>query len=222
LLASACSTTGSGGARLQLGESVAPPAGAFGLCVRDPQTCGLSAGAVETVAAEPDALTTVAGAGSGEKMSADKALGDRAGPMAFAWAVEPGDAVLRLAMAVNTQVNAALTYRSDDEVWGQEEKWVLPLSVEGATEGDCEDYALEKRGMLLSFGVPIERLALATAWSAQTGRHAVLLLRTNDGDYVLDNTTDAIRRVGDTAYQWTAIQSGANLLTWSAVTGFEA
>lgn len=70
---------------------------------------------------------------------------------------------------------------------------------------------------LIAAGVPAERLRLATAWSRMTGDHAVLILRLDDGDYVLDNTTPHIYNVADTAYRWDALQTGDSLLHWSSL-----
>jgi predicted transglutaminase-like cysteine proteinase len=56
-----------------------------------------------------------------------------------------------------------------------------------------------------------------TAWSEWTGQHAVLILRLDAGDYVLDNTTPHILNVSQTSYQWQAIQTGSSLLEWSSI-----
>jgi predicted transglutaminase-like cysteine proteinase len=125
--------------------------------------------------------------------------------------------LLAMARVVNATINTMISYRSDALNWNVEERWVLPLSSEGVSYGDCEDFALEKRAALLEAGVPADRMRMATAWSPGTGEHAVLILRLAAGDYVLDNTTPHIFTVGQTRYEWRSFQTGNSLLEWSTV-----
>ena len=115
---------------------------------------------------------------------------------------------------VNQSVNMAIRPRDDREVHGQEEYWTLPLSLEGPAEGDCEDYALEKRQALLAAGIPEHALFLAVGYSRATGRHAVLIVSTHTGDYVLDNMTPHIVPWSQTPYTWLLRQVPGDLLAW--------
>lgn len=214
LLASACSATTSSAvsARLDAGPVTAPPRGAFEFCVREPAVCGLETSTL--VKAELSEEATAGGAKSSP--STDAVMVDP--PMRAAAPSWDDDALLlALAATVNDQVNGALDYVADIDVWGREEAWAMPLSRDGGNEGDCEDYALEKRALLLEAGVSSRRLLLATAWSRETGNHAVLILRAAGGDYVLDNAEPRLRRVNDTPYRWTAIQTGEHFLSWAQV-----
>lgn len=214
LLASACSATTSGGvsARLDAGPVTAPPRGAFEFCVREPAICGLEAPTL--LKADLSEQATAGGAKS--TPSTDAIVIDPPAPAAApSW--DDDALLLALAAAVNDQVNDALVYAADLDVWGREEAWAMPLSRDGVSEGDCEDYALEKRALLLEAGVSPGRLLLATAWSRETGHHAVLILRAAGGDYVLDNAEPRLRRVNDTPYRWTAIQTGEHFLSWAQV-----
>lgn len=78
--------------------------------------------------------------------------------------------------------------------------WKL-LTTDG---GDCEDAALTKRKRLAAEGMPIGALRLALALTPDGIGHAVLIIVTDAGDYVLDNGTDAIRPWRDTPYIWMA------------------
>lgn len=115
---------------------------------------------------------------------------------------------------VNQRINMQIRPRDDIENYGVAEYWALPLTVEGSAEGDCEDYALEKRQALLAAGLPESALFLAVGHSAATGRHAVLVVSTDQGDYVLDNMTPYILPWGETPYQWQLRQVPGNLLSW--------
>ena len=206
LMLTACSAHTPQASRLVSYELTAPPAGAFELCVQTPEHCGLAADESET-----DKVVVAAEAKSIEPVSVNQVAVETTPETSEL----TDEQILALARLVNLSINAALTYRTDEELWGQPERWVLPITQEGLSFGDCEDYALEKRLALLAAGVPADRLRMATAWSRATGDHAVLILRLDGGDFVLDNTTPHIFNVADTAYRWDALQTGDTLLQWS-------
>ena len=197
-LASACGAHTQSGSHLMTADAIAAPHGLISMCEDRPEFCGGDVEA-EIVEAEP-ALIEPSTGGSGEMI-------DHASLMA-------------IAEAINTEVNTALTYRTDQENWGRDEAWLLPLSDDLSTYGDCEDFALEKRQRLIAEGVDQDQLALATGWSRATGYHAMLILRTERGDFVLDNATRHVRAVNDTPYIWDRIQFGSNLLAWNRIEGY--
>ncbi|WP_429911171.1 transglutaminase-like cysteine peptidase [Glycocaulis sp.] len=119
---------------------------------------------------------------------------------------------------INQSINMQIRPREDRELYGVEDHWTLPLTLEGTAEGDCEDYALEKRHALIAAGVPDSALFLAVGYSLATGRHAVLVVSTDQGDYVLDNMTPYILPWADTPYHWTARQMPGDLLSWRHMT----
>jgi predicted transglutaminase-like cysteine proteinase len=92
------------------------------------------------------------------------------------------------------------------------EFWTYPDT--GA--GDCEDYALEKRRALIELGWPPRALRFGVATSPETGRHAVLVVRTDKGDLVLDNLNPYIVSWGSTRYEWVSLQSGEDPMVWHA------
>lgn len=115
---------------------------------------------------------------------------------------------------VNQTINMAIRPRDDLDLHGVSEYWTLPLSVEGIAEGDCEDFALEKRRALLEAGIPETALFLAVGHSRATGRHAVLVVSTGSGDYVLDNMTPHIVAWSQAPYTWLMRQMPGDLLAW--------
>jgi len=115
---------------------------------------------------------------------------------------------------INQTINVQIRARDDVELYGMAEYWTLPLTLGPASEGDCEDYALEKRQALIAAGVPESALFLAIGHSVATGRHAVLVVSTDQGDYVLDNMTPHILPWHETPYQWQIRQMAGDLLSW--------
>lgn len=111
---------------------------------------------------------------------------------------------------VNTRANQYTKPKSDWRNYGREDFWTLPKN--GA--GDCEDYALEKRRKLVLAGWPPAALLLATAINEQRQNHVVLVVRTNQGDLVLDNLQRTVRSWSSLPYQWLAMQKPGNPLRW--------
>lgn len=62
--------------------------------------------------------------------------------------------------AVNQFFNRRIRFRSDFEVWGQEDHWATPLEVLQKAQGDCEDYAIAKYAVLRAAGMPVQQLRL--------------------------------------------------------------
>ncbi|OYU77542.1 MAG: hypothetical protein CFE32_05125 [Alphaproteobacteria bacterium PA3] len=122
---------------------------------------------------------------------------------------------------INRQINGAMRQVTDAQAYGQNEYWTLPLSSAEASGtanrmpmGDCEDFALEKRAALIKAGWPEDSLYLAVGFSQRTGLHAVLVVATNQGDLVLDNTVSWIDPVQRTDYTWIRRQASTDLRNW--------
>jgi len=88
----------------------------------------------------------------------------------------------KLASRINRDVNAQVKYKTDLEQYDKPEQW-----VEAGTFGDCEDYALRKRELLLKAGFARKDLHLACCWDETGAYHCVLLCNTDKGWFVLDN-----------------------------------
>lgn len=85
---------------------------------------------------------------------------------------------------VNRVVNAEVTPMSDWDRVGDEEHWGYPTRG----RGDCEDIALEKRRRFPAAGLPRAAFALAIVHGrARPSAHAVLLVETTAGTFVLDS-----------------------------------
>jgi predicted transglutaminase-like cysteine proteinase len=113
---------------------------------------------------------------------------------------------------INHHVNRTITEVSDLEQYGREDVWTLPVSG----KGDCEDFALLKRKLLTDRGWPASALLVTAVQTAEGEPHAVLVARTNQGDYALDNKRNDIRPVEATGYVILSQQSQTSPGTWIA------
>lgn len=107
------------------------------------------------------------------------------------------------ANTINTLVNTSTLYKTDQQQYGKVEYWT-PANIGGA--GDCEDYSLAKRNLLLEMGWSKSDVCLVGC-TAETGAgHCVLFVKTNDAGWVvLDNRTDELLKPFDCGYQWYTI-----------------
>lgn len=114
--------------------------------------------------------------------------------------------------AINRSVNRAIKPLTDMEIYGVTEYWTLPT-----TAGDCEDYALLKRRLLMQRGWPASSLLMTVVRDERGEGHAVLTARTAQGDYILDNKTDRVSIWFKTPYQFVMRQSYLNPKVWVAL-----
>ncbi len=113
---------------------------------------------------------------------------------------------------VNQLVNTSIEPVTDMEVYGVTELWIVPT-----IKGDCEDYALLKRKMLIDRGWPESALLLTVVRDEAGDGHAVLTIRTAQGDYVLDNKDESVRMWTQTPYKYLMRQSYLNPKIWVAL-----
>lgn len=113
---------------------------------------------------------------------------------------------------VNDTVNTLVTPRTDMEMWGREEFWSYPDGV-----GDCEDYVLEKRRRLIKLGISAGDLLITVVRQPNGDGHAVLTVRTSQGDYVLDNLEPRVLAWSDTEYSYLKRQSERNSGAWVTI-----
>jgi predicted transglutaminase-like cysteine proteinase len=111
---------------------------------------------------------------------------------------------------VNDQVNTTVVPMTDLEHYGKVDWWTYP--VDG--KGDCEDYVLEKRRRLIARGWPESTLLITVVRDENNEGHAILTVRTDEGDFILDNKRREIVRWGDTPYIFIKEQSQHNPLLW--------
>ena len=113
---------------------------------------------------------------------------------------------------INNSVNVAIFPRTDEEMFGVAELWSYPT-----TEGDCEDYALLKQYMLERIGVPRSALLITVLRQLNGAGHAVLTVRTQEGDFVLDNLDERILVWNETDYLYLKRQSEEDAGKWVAI-----
>jgi predicted transglutaminase-like cysteine proteinase len=113
---------------------------------------------------------------------------------------------------VNLYVNKTITPATDQDIYGVEEYWAYPV-----TAGDCEDFALLKRRMLIQRGIPTSDLLMTVVRKPDGEGHAVLTLRTAQGDYILDNLSDDIKLWYQTPYSYIKRQASYNAGRWVTI-----
>jgi len=111
-------------------------------------------------------------------------------------------AVMDQLQSVNISVNAAIR-PSHRDAW-----------TPGEAVGDCKDFAMTKRQRLIESGWPTSALPTAIVRTSSGELHLVLVARTSEGDFVLDNLTAKIVPWSSVSYLWEKIQSPTDGLTW--------
>ncbi len=117
---------------------------------------------------------------------------------------------MKIIRQVNTWVNTNIKPMSDWDHWGVEDQWDYP--TDGF--GDCEDYQLLKRRLLMDEGLPRQAL-LMTIVKDETGEgHALLTGKTSTGEYILDNLTNEVKPWNRTPYRFVKRQSQTDQNLW--------
>ena len=221
----------SAGLSMRLGSPAAAPVGYEALCRRLPAECAVASGGAELAAVSdpfpaasgpslrPEAATRATSVAGGYDWSA---------PFGESWRGEgPGwapKAVLSYSpelmsrlTAVDRDINARIIPASDEEAFGASDVWALPLSEGLGSRGNCKHYVMEKRRALIDAGVPASALSIAVVRTSQGVTHAVLLVSTDQGEFVLDNLSPWVvpwRRAG---YTWLIRQAPGRASDWFAV-----
>ena len=99
-------------------------------------------------------------------------------------------------VAVNQEVNATVFPVSDQDHWGIEDRWDYP--EDGL--GDCEDIQLLKRRRLSELGFPRRAMRMSVVVDREGLGHAVLMILTDRGDFILDNKADQVLPWNETGY----------------------
>lgn len=110
---------------------------------------------------------------------------------------------------VNTFVNGKIAPVSDDDLYGEPEYWALPTDA-----GDCEDYVLLKQRYLEGLGFARSALLITVVLDEKNEGHAVLMVTTDEGDFILDNRRNEIRRWNDLDYTYLKRQSPRDPRQW--------
>jgi predicted transglutaminase-like cysteine proteinase len=135
--------------------------------------------------------------------------GECAGSHADAGPVALTEDLWKAILEINYTVNSSITPLTDMEIYGVEERWTYPRSV-----GDCEDFALLKRKMLVDRGVDPADLLMTVVLQPNGEGHAVLTVRTDHGDFILDNMRNKVLLWSETEYTYLKRQSSSNPGRW--------
>ena len=133
-------------------------------------------------------------------------------------ASQPRDVVLtpktwRDLVRVNKWANDTIKPVTDMEHWGVVERWSYPEDG----KGDCEDYVLLKRRILVEAGWPREALLITVVRDKKGEGHAVLTVKTDRGEFVLDNQEEEVLLWFETGYRFVKRQSQGNPNVWVAL-----
>ncbi|MGH6846236.1 MAG: transglutaminase-like cysteine peptidase [Methylocella sp.] len=111
---------------------------------------------------------------------------------------------------VGKWVNAHVKPVPDLEHWGVIDQWDYPADG----KGDCEDYALFKRKILIDEGFPRQALLMTVVKDEHNEGHAILTVKTNAGEFVLDNLNDEVKSMDRTGYRFVKRQSQTDQNVW--------
>lgn len=114
---------------------------------------------------------------------------------------------------VNRSINAAIEPLTDMEHWGVADRWDYPTDG----KGDCEDYVLLKRKVLVERGFPRQALLVTVVIDQNGDGHAILTVKTDHGDFALDNMRDEILPWVRTGYRFVKRQSQEDPNRWVAL-----
>jgi predicted transglutaminase-like cysteine proteinase len=123
----------------------------------------------------------------------------------------------RRIVKINADVNKEIQAITDQEHWGSPEVWSYPTDG----KGDCEDYVLEKRRRLVEAGFPLNALLITVVRDLKGDGHAVLTVKTDRGDFVLDNQVGKIVAWKETGYRFIKRQSDENPMRWVSLGGID-
>jgi predicted transglutaminase-like cysteine proteinase len=121
-------------------------------------------------------------------------------------------ALWKILVDVNEAVNRAIRPMNDFDIYGKDEVWAYPKGV-----GDCEDYVLEKRRTLKARGLSLSNLLITVVRKADGEGHAILTVRTDKGDFVLDNLSNVVRGWDNTGYRFLKRQATDHTGRWVSI-----
>jgi predicted transglutaminase-like cysteine proteinase len=129
--------------------------------------------------------------------------------------LEPRDVVLSEKVwndlrRVNDWANHNIKPMTDTDHYGMIQWWRYPDDGAGA----CHSYALLKRRVLMQAGWPRQALLMTIVHEADGEGHAVLTVKTDRGEFILDNLTDDILLWSKTPYHYYKRQSQDDPNVW--------
>ena len=120
-------------------------------------------------------------------------------------------------LQINDRINATLTLLNDHTSVAVSDDWVVPTSPRPGA--DCKHYVLAKKAELVALGwpKPALRIGLVEGFGGFS-RHAVLLVDTDQGVFVLDNVTRKVLPWSEADYRWISVQVSTDPDRWQGVT----
>ena len=113
--------------------------------------------------------------------------------------------VMSILTRVNSAVNREIIPRADTT-----DTWTI-----ASRYGDCDDYVMTKRHRLIKAGIPSSALRVAAVRTSWGEGHAVLLVKTTAGEFVLDNLRKNIVTRAQSNYHYVTVESG-NSSVWDS------
>ena len=121
---------------------------------------------------------------------------------------------LQMLERVNARVNAEIVPISNLDHWGTMlDHWDYPTDG----KGDCKIYALWKRKILMDMGLPRQALLMTIVRDLEGNGHTILTVKTDRGEFILDNMVGEIRAWSQTGYAFVKRQSQEDPNVWVAV-----
>ncbi len=175
--------------------------------------------AAQTFASLPSSSHTLTEAGTARPVAAWVRFCDR---FPGECVVDTGEAELitltpeiwKTVVSVNRKINTDIKPITDKDQWRVVDSWDFPTTG----KGDCEDYQLLKRKVLVERGLPRRALRMTVVIDETGEGHAVLTVRTDRGDFILDNKTSAVLPWHDTGYVYVK-REGHDSLAWVSLGG---
>ncbi|CAN5361291.1 transglutaminase-like cysteine peptidase [soil metagenome] len=120
-----------------------------------------------------------------------------------------------LVETINRDINRSILQTDDQRQYAVSDYWNVPVARPGSrARGDCEDFVLAKRAALIARGVPGEALSIALVTTPWNEPHAVLLVASDRGDFVLDNLDERIFHWSRADLTWRSRQRPGDILKW--------
>lgn len=180
---------------------------------------GANAASAQTLASLPTTSAPASPVGEARPLSAWIGFCERepaecavniAEPEAIALTPQAWQAIV----TVNRKVNVTIKPVTDQDHWGVADRWDIPSDG----MGDCEDFQLLKRKLLAEIGLPRRAMRMTVVVDEKREGHAVLMIRTDRGDVVLDNKTSAVLPWHQTGYVYIK-REGQSSMAWVSLGG---
>jgi predicted transglutaminase-like cysteine proteinase len=118
----------------------------------------------------------------------------------------------QMVFKVNQAVNKRIRPATDQDIYHKDEVWAYPTAF-----GDCEDYVLLKRRVLIDKGVAPGDVLITVVRKPDGEGHAVLTVRTDRGDFILDNLNEDVLNWEATEYRYLKRQSSQHSGRWVTI-----